>query len=86
MNNFVPPKSSKALKRKSSIMVTTRKSTNEKKLSEKLKWSHRDLEKKRNMLIKEFEESRKRNSYLETKINILSESNSENVLDLTTDD
>ena len=87
----MPPKSTKAQKRKSSIMVTTKKCTNEKKLSEKLKWSHRDLEKKRNMLIKEYEGYCKRNSYLETEISILKESNSENhemtpCLDLTKDD
>jgi len=66
-------------------MVTRKKNTNEKKLSEKLKWSHRDLETKRNSLIKEYEELQKKNSYLENEISILSESNSEIVLDLTSD-
>ena len=68
-------------------MVTTKKCTKERKLSEKLKWSHRDLEQKRQMLIKEYEEYRKKLSYLETEINIRgmkSESNS--VLDLTMGD
>jgi len=65
-------------------MVTTKKSTNENK--EKLKWSHRDLETMRNKLMKDYEEFRKKISYLETEISILSESNSENVFDLTTED
>jgi len=80
----MPPKSSKAQKRKSSIMVTTKKCTNEK--LEFRKWSHRDLETRRNKLMKEYEELRKKSSYLETEISILSESNSENVFDLTTED
>ena len=80
----MPPKSSKAQKRKSSIMVTTKKCKETNK--EKLKWSHRVLETERNRLMKDYEELRKKCSYLETEISILSESNSENVFDLTSED
>ena len=38
------------------------------------------------MLIKEYEELRSKCSYLENEISVLSESNSDNVFDLTVDD
>lgn len=86
--DFSQLKSSKSTKKITSILTSVKTANeNHKKLSDKLKYSHHDLEKLREDLLKQYQKVCKENSYLKTEISILSESNSENnQMDLTMDE